>query len=176
MAGKPIISFDLDGVLVGGNYIPEWDRKPEIYRSLPAANPNAYEVLWELANKFQIYYVSSRCFDSALQVSYEWLFDNGFPLGPGGVIVGQRNKPEMLRLLGVSVHFDDDPRVVLAYPSVGVLCAFPGCSWQYFNNQYGPPVGDLLADPSVRSIRSFAEVPLILGVSGPVQLPLPFVA
>jgi hypothetical protein len=172
---KPIISFDLDGVLVGGRYIPEWDRTPEVYNSLPPADPTAADILWELESKFHTYYVSSRRFENALEVSMEWLLDHGFPCGYG-VIVGQHNKPEMLRLLGVSVHFDDDPRVVMAYPSVGVLCAFPGCGWQYFNNQSGPSVGDLLADPSVRSIRSFAEVPSILGVSGPVQLPLPFVA
>lgn len=120
---KPVLTFDLDGVVVGGNYTPAWEGRPETYRTLPVMDPHAPMILDELARVYNLYYVTSRKFDGALEVSRDWLARKGFPIGCGVVCYGSSSleKPIMLAMLKSRLHIDDHPGVVGAYNDKSVL-------------------------------------------------------
>ncbi len=112
---KPVLTFDCDGVLAGGHYIPAWDRYPETYAALPLQDAAAPRVLDKLAESYNIYFVSGRRFPGALDTTRRWMANNGIDLSHiAGVIVGQPRllKAQMAEALGAALHFDDDPKVV----------------------------------------------------------------
>jgi len=117
---RPRISFDIDGVIAGGNYLPEWDRKPEIYLSLPVMDEYTKPVLNELDNKCDIYYLTSRTFDGDYDITLEWMINNNIPLGKGLVCrVPGDDKHKVSAALGCDLHIDDRPATVR-------LCGFWG--------------------------------------------------
>lgn len=126
MIDRPIISFDIDGVVAGGNYIPEWDRRPEIYKELPILDERARDVIYNLSWKYNIYFVSSRKFPNALRTSVDWLYGRGFNPSSrccGVICYGKTplEKPLILSALGSRLHFDDHPGIVAGYSGRAAL-------------------------------------------------------
>lgn len=134
---KPIISFDIDGVLADGKMI-DWHQQkdhPEIYSQLKNLMPSK---IWnELTLNYHIYLVSSRSFPSALEVTLSWLQQNQLtPAFARGVILNQAfHKAAMVRMLGSQLHIDDDPAVVKELGVYGVLFRNPywAASCEYYD-------------------------------------------
>lgn len=128
-----VVTFDIDGVIAGGRYIPEWERFPEVYMELPLLDPSAPEVIHEVAKKYSVYLISSRSYPQALSSTRLWLNKVGFYMPDfSGVLVGltPHQKAAMASLLGSVMHLDDDWRVVWDMGEAGVL--FDGDSeWVY---------------------------------------------
>lgn len=128
----PILSLDCDGVLADGTYIPEWDRHPEVYRKLKLVDENVPAYLHMLCRKANVYVVSSRCFDNAVDVTRMWLQENGVYLSMlAGVIcnIPSDLKPEFVQLLGARLHVDDNPTIVRGMGAMGLLLALPNSQW-----------------------------------------------
>lgn len=109
-----ILTFDIDGVVCGGEFIPEWERYPETYLNLPVLDPILPAYFHDLAKKYSLYLISSRKFPNALDITKLWLNKNDFcPTDFSGVIVGLQyeEKVKMVRLLQSILHVDDDFRV-----------------------------------------------------------------
>jgi 5'(3')-deoxyribonucleotidase len=86
---KPKISFDCDGVLAGGHYIPAWDRQPQVYARLPLLDYAVPNVLNKLMNSYNVYIVTGRKFDGALETTQEWLAENNVDVHHlAGVVTG----------------------------------------------------------------------------------------
>lgn len=129
----PIITFDVDGVLAGGGFIPEMDRRPEVYEDLPLLDLRAPDILNELTRKYSVYIVSSRRFENALDVTRRWLNKHGFHLSwLSGVLCvdGAKEKVKAIHLLGSRLHVDDSPEVLDSLDCWGVL--FLGLDKQYW--------------------------------------------
>lgn len=110
---KPIISFDLDGVVFGGGYLSkeDQDRDPSIYSRLPLKEPGVPYVLNNLMDAFNIYFLSSRSFPGALEVSRKALAEAGVEMERVcGVVCGRKMKA--LHALASELHVDDDPVVI----------------------------------------------------------------
>ena len=115
------ITVDLDGVVVGGIYVSEWDRKPKIYASLPVID-GACNGIWHLAVRHNVYWLTSRSFEQAGLTSIDWLKFNNFPLG-SGVITGVPSdcKKFVAKALGAAMHIDDNPAIVSSLIGTGVV-------------------------------------------------------
>ena len=113
-----IITVDLDGVVVGGNYLPEWDRSPSNYAVLKPID-GAVDGLWYLKNQgWRIYYLSARNFPDAFNTTYNWLSNVGAPTGDGIILkVPLEYKGFVSKALGARAHIDDAPRALDAIES-----------------------------------------------------------
>jgi len=109
-----VITVDLDGVVVGGNYLPEWDRTCGVYATLPEI-PGASEGLRYLKSQgYKIYYLSARRFPDSLNTTHQWLLDHGCPTGEGIILgVNLSDKMFISRALGSIAHIDDCPRALI---------------------------------------------------------------
>lgn len=159
------ITLDIDGVVAGGNYIPEWDRRVEVYSTLPLLDPMIPEYLDELCRRFHVYFVSGRCFPGALEITRMWL-SKFLPLYmPAGVVTGVHyfDKPRMTKLLKSVVHVDDDPRVI------------NGLAWSK-GVWFETPVWATPIRPFHQRVGGWAELmPLLRGLeagAGQLELPL----
>jgi hypothetical protein len=123
-----IVSLDIDGVLAGGEYIPEWDRtNGAAYAALPLIDPQIPEYIHAIAKRHSVYLISSRQFPGALDTTRLWLNKQRFCMTDFcGVIVGLNHttKIEMVKLLRATLHFDDDYRVIEPLGTTGLLCKF----------------------------------------------------
>jgi hypothetical protein len=111
---KPLVTFDLDGVIVGGEYIPiEHRDQAELYAMLPPLTPRAIRVLTRLIeeDKCSVGIITARGFDEAADVSAMWLLDQGVPVDKLAFIRthtdGTGGKPRVLDEIEPYVHFDD---------------------------------------------------------------------
>lgn len=127
---KQVVSFDIDGVVAGGKYIPEWDRDTQHYSKLPLLDDKIPRILKRLSKNWNIYLVSTRRYEDALTSTRGWL--ERFGIEVAGVIV---NVPRLLKgpvveILKAEMHFDDDLSVVkMIHGGRGVL--FYGPEWAY---------------------------------------------
>ena len=115
-----ILTIDIDGVLAGGEYIPEWERIPERYLSLPLLEPDLPNTIHKLARKHSLYLLSSRKFDHALDYTRLWLEQSGFAMTDFcGVMVGlnPQRKRIIFDLLHADYHIDDDYRMKELIPN-----------------------------------------------------------
>ena len=114
------VCVDIDGVVVGGIYIPEWDRQPSIYSELQSID-GACNALWHLNNKHRIYYVTSRSFINANITTIDWLKKHNFPLGCGVITsIPSAEKFLIAKSLGAAYHVDDNPSIVTSMIGTGV--------------------------------------------------------
>lgn len=118
----PIISFDIDGVIAGGGYIPEMDRKPEVYEELLLLDPSIPEIINNLCRRYSVYIISARRFENALEVTRLWLHKKGFNLSwLCGVMClpSWDSKIQTILSINPSIHIDDSPMMLKPLP---VLC------------------------------------------------------
>lgn len=143
------ISFDMDGVLTGGSYIPEWDRRPYHYRDLPLLEECAPEIFNDLAKRYDVYIISARNFENSTRITKEWLESKGFE-GWMGICTGISvpRKAKLVKHLGISLHIDDHPEV----------CRILGDHALLFDS----PEWDANQTLVHRRIHSIAELPLYL--------------
>lgn len=112
---KEVLSLDIDGVIAGGSYIPDWDRYPEHYLKLPLVDPYIPAYIQALAKYYNIYLVSTRRYKDALSTTRAWLMMNNIDLGLlSGVIVGipRLMKCMIVEALTAVAHIDDDLTIV----------------------------------------------------------------
>lgn len=135
---KEVICFDIDGVIAGGKYIPDWDRYPEHYLKLPLIDPSIPSIMTKLADIYNIYLVSTRRYKDALSTTREWLEKNKLDLKLfSGVIVGipRLMKSPIIEALGAKLHVDDDLTIVKSIlGGRGVL--FWSGEWNYRPSDY----------------------------------------
>lgn len=126
-----VISFDIDGVIAGGRYTPEWDRTPNHYLGLPLVDSRIPEILKRLAkDDWNIYLVSARRYEDALSSTRLWL--ERHRISVAGVLVGVPRllKGSVIEILHAEKHFDDDLSVVkMIHGGRGVLFYSP--EWDY---------------------------------------------
>ena len=119
------VSFDVDGVIAGGDWIPEWDRKPEIYSELPVLDPMISGYLESLMYNFNLYFVSARSYVGATYNTRRWLINNcDLPKRAiSGVICAEEYtsrkerkafKIDVIRALNPIIHMDDEPEILEA--------------------------------------------------------------
>lgn len=127
---RPVITFDIDGVVCDGGYLPPeqrcWQRYNEV-KVLDAAMVIGINRLTEIAD---IYFVSSRDHVNANYFTRYWLENQGFWMEHISVLTGiaSADKPIILRLIKSEAHFDDDPTCVGGYRAAW-LVDNPG--WKY---------------------------------------------
>jgi hypothetical protein len=123
MTRQPI-SFDCDGVIAEGAWVPACDRSnSEYFKKQPI--PGAIENLVYLSMFYDIFIVSARCHKDANLGLRAWLtfaccMDMSILAGvitppPDLALQGpdaHYDKQKVLKYLGVKVHFDDDPRQI----------------------------------------------------------------
>jgi 5'(3')-deoxyribonucleotidase len=161
---RKALSWDLDGVIVGGEYCPRWDRTPEYYLRQPILDPYSIEVINRLARKADIYFLSGRAFHNATNESMCWLQEKGIEWEwISGIVtsLSPTNKARAVNLLGIELHFDDDPRVCEAIGRQHSLLV-DGPSW---------PSNQLSSHPRVRGWREI-EAAAWEVVNGPRQTAL----
>lgn len=114
---SPILTFDIDGVLTDGRYIPPELRTAEYYITIPIL-PGAATAINKLSSFSTIYFVSSRRTGEPVQYTKLWLEHNGVEMQRlGGVIcdITPLHKAILCTSLGSRLHFDDDPRAVAEF-------------------------------------------------------------
>lgn len=127
---RKIISFDCDGVITSGGFVPPGLRTNKHYASL-SPQPGAKEALEFLSHIYDIYIISQRSHKDSnlgLRAWLHWIL--GLELDTiAGVITGPSagaaegiymNKPQIVETLGCLVHFDDNPHHLVGM-SCGVL-------------------------------------------------------
>jgi 5'(3')-deoxyribonucleotidase len=128
----PIITFDCDGVIAGGGYIPREDRRPEVYAALPLLDKSAPDIINDLCQHYGIYIVSARDFEDALNVTKRWLNRNGVDLDwlAGVTCTSIDSKIKILQALNPLYHFDDAPMILnVLSRSSRVLFSLHGSRW-----------------------------------------------
>lgn len=124
---RKIISFDCDGVITPGGFVPPELRTNKHYAFLKP-QPGAVEALDFLSNMYDIYIISQRSHENSnlgLRAWCHWIL--GLELDKiAGVITGPSagakegtymNKNLVVETLGCLVHFDDNPHHL-----VGMKC------------------------------------------------------
>jgi hypothetical protein len=112
MTNRRRISFDVDGVVCEGGYLTPSERSAERYMKCQLREPQVVECINRLLFDYDVYFISSRDHNNALESTREWLENQGvFMEMVAGTIVGipPYNKPHLCRMLGISAHFDDCP-------------------------------------------------------------------
>jgi hypothetical protein len=128
---RKIISFDCDGVLTPGGFVPPELRTNKHYASLNPQEDAIPSLHW-LSTIYDIYIISQRSHvDSnlGLRAWLHWVLGleldtiAGVITGPsGGASEGvYMDKPLVVRALGSLVHFDDNPHHLDGMGSAGVL-------------------------------------------------------
>lgn len=123
------ISFDVDGVLTEGGWVPPEDRTNKIYIKKNPLNAEVVPTLQWLSMYYDIYIISSRSHSDANLGLRAWIhFCLGLEMDTiAGVITHEEgcdermDKSRVVDVLGVCVHFDDDPVAVEACGTRGVL-------------------------------------------------------
>lgn len=173
-----ILTCDVDGVIAGGEFIPEWERYPERYLSLPLLEEDIPHQIHKLAAKHSLYLLSSRKFPNALDYTRLWLNQSGFSLTDFcGVLVGLGAKEKVMvaQALHSNLHFDDDFRVASITPlCMGVLIRhdqaashYPwseravATGWPYLRNW-----NDITKFTELTSSRGFTHALLSVGTYG----------
>jgi hypothetical protein len=140
---RPLVTFDLDGVLVGGEYIPIGLREQaSLYAQLPPLTTRGLKILKRLIEerRTRVGIVTARGFEDAAAVSYEWLDRHGVPAYKLEFIRTHTNgtggKGDVLMEIGPDVHFDDRWEVVydapgVADPWVAALADRPERMWDH---------------------------------------------
>lgn len=118
-----ILSFDIDGVLAGGTYIEEWDRKPSTYAELPLLDTEIPHYLASLSLDNDVFVVTSRSFNGAEAVTKAWLEQHNILQSITGLLCVQDwvSKIIMANTLKSKLHVDDDWRVIAPLCQRGVL-------------------------------------------------------
>lgn len=113
MNNKPTITFDLDGVIVGGEYEPDWEFNVDKYYNAPTLEQDVKNHLIELSTYYNIYYISARHFTECGLITVQWLLKHRIPIC-GGVLVNvpAKDKYKVIAALGSSLHVDDHPVVI----------------------------------------------------------------
>lgn len=109
------LSFDMDGCLCDGSYVPKEARTPEFYAGVGVAHSLVIPTLNALAKKHTVYIISSRRFPSATRITQKWLWMQGCLVEDlAGVLcgVGIYDKLNLGDILDVQYHIDDDPTVI----------------------------------------------------------------
>lgn len=128
---RPVISFDLDGVIAEGGYMPYEERTEEAYQAKKFIDRKIDLYLNYLADFYDIYIISFRHHEGANLGARQWFMDEhvgmdtlaGVITHPASPEVRDGNhlwKGETARVVGSQFHLDDDPRVVKSC-EVGVL-------------------------------------------------------
>lgn len=134
---RPVISFDCDGVIAEGSYVPIQDRTNKLYFQKKPIDPQIAGYIQFLSIIYDIYIISYRHHEAANLGLRAWLavvlgmnLDSiaGVITYPGdpNYDADPRWKGQVIQVIGSQVHFDDDPKVIEATP-VGILV--PGAGW-----------------------------------------------
>lgn len=125
------ISFDLDGVIAEGGWVPVEERSNKTYYKKGVVSPEVIPTLDLLSILYDIYLISSRGHKDANLGSRAWVhFALGLELDTiAGVIthsgtddtIAPFDKASIVQALGIELHIDDDPRHVEACGNRGVL-------------------------------------------------------
>lgn len=129
------ISFDVDGVLAEGSYTPPDQRTNAIYARKSPVSPDVLPSVHMLSMLYDIYIISTRGHENANLGLRGWLYwtlginldtiagviTYPNPIGPDGDPDTPMDKNAVVRALGISCHFDDDPGHVIACGDHGVL-------------------------------------------------------
>lgn len=119
---RRVFTVDIDDVIAQTGFIPIMERTESSYYGADLIDPYCREVLWRLDEVVDIYYISSRSFRNATDLTREWMDDQGLPIACGvmcGII--PTKKSQLVNLLHATYHFDDDPMIVNSCGSKGVL-------------------------------------------------------
>lgn len=105
---KPIITLDVDGTTLdtGRGLVPRVNRTYEYFER---ANKGEFPGAAALCQKYRVYFLSSRSFPGALDLTYKQV--GALPCE--GIITGvdYRNKETISKALGAIAHIDDDWRI-----------------------------------------------------------------
>ena len=130
------ISFDCDGVLAEGGWVPMEDRTNKFYIKKQPLNAEVVPTLQWLSIFYDIFIISTRAHHEANLGLRAWIhFCLNLELDTiAGVIThpwskaqveeapnGRMDKSAVVDALGISIHFDDDPAHVEACGNRGVL-------------------------------------------------------
>jgi len=130
------ISFDVDGVIAEGGWVPVEDRNNKFYIKKKPLNEEVIPTLQWLSIFYDIYIISTRAHPEANLGLRAWLhFCLGLEMDTlAGVIThpwsqkqveedknGRMDKATVVDVLGIVVHFDDDPSHVESMGSRGIL-------------------------------------------------------
>ena len=182
MVKRKIISFDCDGVITPGGYVPTEDRTNAKYAKI-LPHDDAIPSLHWLSTLYDIYIISQRSHENSnlgLRAWLHWILGleldtiAGVITGPsGGAAEGTyMDKIQVVDALGSVVHFDDNPHH-LEGMSQGVLFPSDMPSSQEAINKYptvfggGAGVREFLTTPGMilygtdRQIVSPADVAII---------------
>lgn len=121
---KPVITFDLDGVIVGGDYTSDWELHPRKYLMAPMMEQDVKDYLQGLSELYTIYYISARSFNDCGFVTVQWMLRHNIPVS-GGVFVNiaSKDKWKIIKALDSKLHVDDHPVVIksLVYNTIPVM-------------------------------------------------------
>lgn len=128
---RKIVSFDCDGVITPGGYMPPERRTNKEYCKLDPQEDAIPSLHW-LSTMYDIFIISQRSHPDSnlgLRAWLHWVLGleldtiAGVITGPsGGACEGvYMDKPAIIRALGCLVHFDDNPVHLEELPGVGVL-------------------------------------------------------
>jgi len=67
----------------------------------------ARETLWEFSDRFNIHYLTARCFNQAYSITKDWLIDNDFPIDSIKVVNSSIEKVPFLLSKKVDLFIDD---------------------------------------------------------------------
>lgn len=115
---RPVVSFDVDRVVAGGEYIPPQERIQELYWKLPLTDPRLPPMLNQIAKNCDLYFVSARSFPGANVITRAWLAWQGVDMTiVAGTLTGRaghEEKLDWLKLLNPALHVEDHPEVLKA--------------------------------------------------------------
>jgi hypothetical protein len=128
------ISFDLDGVVADGHYVPVEERTNAVYFRKPPVRADVAAMLRNLAIYYDIFFISARSHINANIGARAWLkYILGLDLETvAGVITGSLtwdgvdptspySKIPAIQSCGSRIHIDDDPNIIAQLPYVGLL-------------------------------------------------------
>ena len=130
------ISFDADGVLAEGGYTPPEERSNKTYFKKNVISTDVVPSVHWLSIMYDIYVISTRQHENANLGLRAWLhfafgLTDDFSTFAGVVTHPDEldpttpdhpmDKAQIIRDLGISIHFDDDPRHVEALGERGIL-------------------------------------------------------
>lgn len=131
---KPLITFDMDGVLAGGPIVSKEEQdNPQVYRMMPIMCRCGIQLLKRLLEEERCYVgiVTARHFDGAETITREWLQNVGVPhLKLAFVLthIPTARKAQTIKELDVLIHFDDRMEVARALGPQGCV-EVAECAW-----------------------------------------------
>lgn len=128
------ISFDCDGVIAEGGWVPQENRTNKFYCAKQPLNIEVLPSLHWLSTMYDIYVISTRSHKDAnlgLRAWLHWVLGLELDTIAGVISFPQEDEPQnenipmdkasIIRDLGIVCHFDDDPGHVSSISGVGVL-------------------------------------------------------